>query len=158
MKRPAATREVQKVTRLPDGNRRHDRLRAALNLPLAGTAAGCTPRCPVRDLLDCLGDRWSVLTLVALTQGTQRFTQLRHTIGDISQRMLAQTLRTLERDGYVHRTVYPTIPPKVEYTLTPLGRSLMKRVKPLIAWAEQNQSSVLAARRAFVPPPPIAAL
>ena len=81
-------------------------------------------RCPIRDVLDCIGDRWSLLALVTLAGGTLRFTELKRAIGDISQRMLAQTLRGLERDGYVTRTVYPTVPPKVEYSLTKHGEKL----------------------------------
>ncbi len=106
----------------------------------------------MRDVLDCIGDRWSLLTLLALAGGTLRFTQLKRAIGDISQRMLAQTLRTLERDGYVHRRVHATVPPKVEYTLTELGRSLLARVRPLIAWADENHARVRKARRAYAPP------
>lgn len=106
-------------------------------------------RCPVRDVLDCIGDRWSVLTLGTLAPGTLRFTELKRRIGDISQRMLAQTLRTLERDGYVTRKVYPTVPPKVEYTLTALGRSLQAHIEPLIVWAHDNHAKVRKARKAY---------
>lgn len=106
----------------------------------------------MRDVLDCIGDRWSLLTLLALAGGTLRFTELKRAIGDISPRMLAQTLRTLERDGYVQRRVYATVPPKVEYTLTALGQSLLTRVRPLIIWADQNHARVRRARRAYVPP------
>ena len=109
-------------------------------------------RCPVRDVLDCIGDRWSLLTLLTLAGGTLRFTELKRAIGDISQRMLAQTLRSLERDGYLSRKVYPTIPPKVEYSLTGLGRSLLARVGPLVAWADENHARVREARQAYVPP------
>jgi DNA-binding HxlR family transcriptional regulator len=115
-------------------------------------------RCPVRDVLDCIGDRWSLLALLALAEGTLRFTELKRAIGDISQRMLAQTLRTLERDGYVTREVFPTIPPKVEYTLTDLGESLLTKVKPLIVWADENHARVRKARKAYVPPQPAVAL
>lgn len=115
-------------------------------------------RCPVRDVLDCIGDRWSLLALLTLAQGTLRFTELKRAIGEISQRMLAQTLRTLERDGYVSRKVYPTIPPKVEYTLTPLGESLLAKVEPLVEWAEANHNRVRKARKAYRPPQAAAAL
>lgn len=108
--------------------------------------------CPVRDVLDCIGDRWSLLILLTLAGGTLRFTQLKRAIGDISQRMLAQTLRALERDGYVSRKVHPTIPPKVEYSLTTLGHSLLAKVGPLVAWADENHARVREARRAYVPP------
>jgi len=112
----------------------------------------------VRDVLDCIGDRWSLLVLSALERGTLRFTELKRAIGDISQRMLAQTLRALERDGYVTRAVHPTVPPKVEYTLTDLGHSLLGKVKPLIRWADENHARVRKARKAYVPPPPATAL
>lgn len=113
--------------------------------------------CPVRDVLDCIGDRWSLLTLLALSNGTLRFTELKRAIGDISQRMLAQTLRTLERDGYVERQVYASVPPKVEYTLTPLGESLLEKIEPLIRWANQNHAKVRKARKAYRPVEALAA-
>jgi DNA-binding HxlR family transcriptional regulator len=121
-----------------------------------GTGQG--ERCPVRDVLDCIGDRWSLLALLSLSQGTLRFTELKRAIGEISQRMLAQTLRALERDGYVSRKVYPTIPPKVEYTLTPLGVSLLAKVEPLVEWAEANHNRVRKARKSYCPPQAAAAL
>lgn len=112
-------------------------------------------KCPVRDVLDRIGDRWSVLVLLNLAEGTQRFSVLKRAIGDISQRMLAQTLRTLERDGFVSRRVYPTVPPKVEYTLTPLGRSLLEKFEPLVAWAAAHHEEVRAARLRHKPPAPV---
>lgn len=115
-------------------------------------------RCPVRDVLDCIGDKWSLLTLTILADGTLRFTELKRAIGDISQRMLAQTLRCLERDGYVTRKVHPTIPPKVEYTLTALGRSLLEHLVPLIDWAQAHHARVRRARNEYVPPPSASAL
>ncbi len=115
-------------------------------------------RCPIRDVLDCVGDRWSLLALTTLQGGTLRFTELKRAIGDISPRMLAQTLRGLERDGYVRRTVHPAVPPKVEYALTPLGRSLLKRIDPLVEWAAANHDRVRDARKTYVPPAAIAAL
>jgi len=87
-------------------------------------------RCPIRDVLDRVGDRWSLLALTTLEGGTLRFTALKRAIGDISQRMLAQTLRGLERDGYVTRTVHPTVPPKVEYALTPPGPFAAEAARP----------------------------
>ncbi len=125
---------------------------ATLALPPVEPGSGHENRCPVRDVLDCIGDRWSLLALLALSGGTLRFTELKRAIGDISQRMLAQTLRALERDGYVSREVFPTIPPKVEYTLTDLGESLLARVKPLIRWADENHERVRRARKSYVPP------
>lgn len=115
-------------------------------------------QCPIRGVLDCIGDRWSVLALAALSRGTLRFTEVRRAIGEISPRVLAQTLRKLERDGHVKRTVYPTIPPKVEYTLTPMGRSLVSKIKILVSWAKRNGPRMEKARQAYMPPPPNAAL
>jgi len=127
-------------------------------IPPVAPGSGHETRCPVRDVLDCIGDSWSLLTLLALARGTLRFTELRRAIGDISPRMLAQTLRALERDGYVSREVFPTVPPKVEYTLTELGESLLAKVAPLIRWADDNHARVRKARAAYVPPEPAAAI
>jgi DNA-binding HxlR family transcriptional regulator len=127
------------------------------SLPPVTPGSTQAERCPVRDVLDCIGDRWSLLALLTLSNGTLRFTELKRAIGDISQRMLAQTLRTLERDGYVTREVHPTVPPKVEYTLTDLGHSLLAKVQPLIQWADENHARVRKARKAYVPPAKIEA-
>jgi DNA-binding HxlR family transcriptional regulator len=108
--------------------------------------------CPVSDVLDRIGDRWSLLVLATLSNGTMRFTVLKRAVGDISQRMLAQTLRTLEQDGLVSRKVYPTIPPKVEYTLTLLGESLLEKLAPLYQWAEDHHGEIRAARVSYRPP------
>ncbi len=108
-------------------------------------------KCPIRDVLDCIGDRWSLLTLVTLAEGTLRFSELKRAIGDVSQRMLAQTLRQLEREGYVSRTVFPTIPPRVDYTLTGLGESLLERIQPLVEWANSNHTKVKQARHRYRP-------
>ena len=108
--------------------------------------------CPVRDVLDRLGDRWTVLVLKALANGTLRFSEIRAEIEDVSQRMLAQTLRRLEQDGLVSRRVFPTIPPRVDYTLTDLGRSLLVPLGEMIRWALDNHDAVRAARAAYVPP------
>lgn len=108
--------------------------------------------CPIRDVLDRLGDRWTVLILHELSNGTLRFGALRQRIEDISPRMLSQTLRQLEWNGLVLREVYPTIPPRVDYSLTPLGESFFAAVQVLVQWAEANQETVHAARRAYVPP------
>jgi DNA-binding HxlR family transcriptional regulator len=106
--------------------------------------------CPVRDVLNCIGDRWSLLILLTLAQeGVLRFTALKRAIGDISQRMLAQTLRGLERDGYVTRKIYPTIPPQVEYRLTNLGESLLAKIEPLVGWADENHDRVREARESY---------
>lgn len=129
-----------------------------LLLPPVAPDSDHARHCPVRDVLDCIGDRWSLLALIALARGTLRFTAVKRAIGDISQRMLAQTLRSLEQDGYVSRKVYATVPPKVEYSLTALGESLLARVEPLVEWAEENHARVRKARKAYVPPAAIAAL
>ena len=110
--------------------------------------------CPIRNVLDRVSDRWALLIMLSLGRADRlRFTALRREIADISPRVLAQTLRRLEQDGYITRTVHPTIPPRVDYALTPLGRSLLKAVKPLISWALANWDAVRTARAAYVPPP-----
>lgn len=109
--------------------------------------------CPVRDVLDRVSDRWSVLVMHELSEGTLRFGELKAKIEDISQRMLAHTLRRLEEDGLVARKVFPTIPPRVDYTLTKLGQSLLIPLRGLMQWAAENHEAVRAARRAYTPPP-----
>lgn len=110
--------------------------------------------CPIRDLLGRMGDRWSILVLLRLDdEGAVRFTALRNGIADISQRMLAKTLRRLESDGFVSRKVHPTVPPQVVYALTDLGRSFIKPLKKLVDWAENNHEKVRTARSKYVPPP-----
>jgi DNA-binding HxlR family transcriptional regulator len=108
--------------------------------------------CPIRDVLDRLGDRWTVLVMKELEGGTLRFSEVRARIPDISQRMLAQTLRRLEQDGLVSRRVFPTIPPRVDYTLTDLGTSMLVPLGEMIRWAIANHGAVRAARAAYVPP------
>ncbi len=116
-------------------------------------------RCPIRDVLERMGDRWSMLILFTLgDHGTLRFSALKAEIGDISQRMLAQTLRRLEQDGLVSRTVYPTIPPRVDYALTSLGQSFLVPMNDLLKWAKANHHRVHKARAAYVPPPQQVAL
>jgi DNA-binding HxlR family transcriptional regulator len=105
--------------------------------------------CPVRDVLDRLGDKWSTLILVTLAQSPQRFNALARAVPDISRRMLTETLRHLERDGLVWREVKPSTPPSVRYGLTPLGTSLMVPLTELIAWAERHQSKIVATRARF---------
>lgn len=92
--------------------------------------------CPVRDILDRLGDKWSVLIIVTLNTRTLRFSELKREIDDISQRMLTLTLKNLERDGLLTRTVYPTVPPRVEYALTDLGEIFHKEISGLVSWAK----------------------
>lgn len=103
-------------------------------------------RCPVRNLLDQIGDRWSMLLLSALAAEPKRFSALARAVPDISKRMLTQTLRTLEADGFVHRDVQPTVPPSVTYSLTPLGQSFAAPLLGLVEWAEANFPAVLEAR------------
>ena len=106
-------------------------------------------QCPSRQLLDRLSDKWVTLTLVALVEGPQRYSQLARTIAGVSQKMLTQTLRTLERDGLVTRTVTPSVPVTVTYELTDLGRSLQSVVELLKDWAEGHMGQVLAARDTY---------
>jgi DNA-binding HxlR family transcriptional regulator len=105
--------------------------------------------CPSRRLLDRIGDRWTVLIVGALDPGPQRFGALAARVGGISQKMLAQTLRSLERDGFVTRTVYPEIPPRVEYELTALGRSLQAPLRALEEWAIENMTEVVQREREY---------
>ena len=103
----------------------------------------------VSDVLARVGDKWSVLVVSRLGGGPLRFNELRRAIGGISQRMLTLTLRGLERDGLITRTVFPTIPPRVDYALTPLGRDLLTPVSALGAWAIRNQPKIARAREQF---------
>ncbi len=105
--------------------------------------------CPVRQVLDQVGDKWTTLIIMLLEESPARFNALRRAIPDISQRMLTQTLRNLQRDGLVARRVFPTVPPAVEYSLTPLGRSLLGPIHVLAQWAEENMAEVMKAREAF---------
>lgn len=107
-----------------------------------------TGNCPIRDVLSRLGDKWSMLVLVTLdANGTMRFNDIHKTIRDISQRMLTVTLRTLEADGLVQRKVYAEVPPRVEYRLTEVGRSLIPHIESLIGWALDNMAVILDNRR-----------
>ena len=113
-------------------------------------AAGFNPgACPIRGILDRLGDKWTTLIVIALAQRPHRFSDVRRAIPDISKRMLTQTLRDLERDGLVARRVFPTKPPSVEYRLTGLGESLLPPLLALIDWAEQSQPGITQSRAAF---------
>lgn len=108
-----------------------------------------TATCELRDLLDRLGDKWSLLVVELLGHGVLRFSELRRQIDGISQRMLTLTLRHLERDGLITRTVYPVVPPRVDYELTTLGRSLLDAVQPLVSWSRAHRSAVASARTDF---------
>jgi DNA-binding HxlR family transcriptional regulator len=106
--------------------------------------------CPIRDVISRLGDKWSLLALTSLNaNGTMRFNELQKSIGDVSQRMLSVTLRSLEADGFVRRVIYPEVPPRVEYSLTDLGRALMPHLTGLLEWALQNMQAILASRQQF---------
>lgn len=114
-----------------------------------GAEAQMLAKCPVRDVLDRIGDKWSVLILKNLEAGPRRFGALRRMIGDISQRMLTQTLRELQRDGLIQRTVYPTVPPSVDYRLTKLGQSLMDPLEQLVQWSDRHHAKIHKARATF---------
>jgi len=103
-------------------------------------------RCPTRMVLDRIADKWTVLIVGALEDKTKRFGELRREIGGVSQKMLAQTLRGLERDGIVGRMVYASVPPTVEYSLTELGRTLVRMLEAIREWSEKNIEDVLKAR------------
>lgn len=103
----------------------------------------------ISEILQRVGDKWTVLVVGRLGNGPMRFSELRHAVGGISQKMLTTTLRGLERDGFVTRTVFPTIPPRVDYELTELGRELLVPVNALAAWARRNTARVNEARVRF---------
>jgi DNA-binding HxlR family transcriptional regulator len=105
--------------------------------------------CAVRDVLDRIGDKWSMLMIMELATRSQRFSELHRAIPDISKRMLTQTLRDLERDGLITRHVFPTSPPSVEYRLAPLGQSLLDPMAALIDWADRRYPDIHAARVRF---------
>jgi len=107
------------------------------------------PQCPVRDVLDRIGDKWSTLILVTLANGPYRFSAIQRAIPDISKRMLTQTFRDLERDGLIARTVFPTKPPSVEYRLTPLGETILEPLSVLVRWADRSHAAIKNARLAY---------
>lgn len=124
-----------------------------------GTGAVAPPRrptrrhdektCRVRDVLNRIGDKWSLTVIHELAWGTKRFTELRRDIDGISQRMLTVTLRALERDGLVNRTIYPTVPPRVDYELTDLGRTLLDTICQLMAWTVEHLEDIDRARERY---------
>ncbi|HET9422198.1 MAG TPA: helix-turn-helix domain-containing protein [Nocardioides sp.] len=105
--------------------------------------------CEVRQILDRIADKWSLLVISLLEDRTLRFTELRRQIDGISQRMLTVTLRQLERDGLVCRTVYPVVPPRVEYCLSPMGHTLLGTIQELVTWTEAHQQEIAQARAEF---------
>ncbi|MER7458632.1 helix-turn-helix domain-containing protein [Micromonospora sp. NPDC126480] len=124
------------------------------DVPEAGCDGGLfTPgqakACTVREVLDRVGGKWSIGILVAASRGPVRFTELERCVEGISRRMLTLTLRNLERDGLLRRTVYPTVPPKVEYTATPIALELYESLVALTEWAERHRAEIAAARAAY---------
>ena len=120
----------------------------------AGTVEECSQwdyreDCEVRQILDRIADKWSLLVIELLERRTLRFSELRRSIDGISQRMLTVTLRQLERDGIVQRTVFPVVPPRVDYALTPMGVTLYETIQSLVAWTERNQGEIAAARALY---------
>ncbi|HWV22453.1 MAG TPA: helix-turn-helix domain-containing protein [Devosia sp.] len=115
----------------------------------AAANAGPAEPCPVRNVLDKIGDKWSMLLVMTLAGGPRRFNELHREVPDISQKMLTQTLRDLQRDGLVGRQVFDTKPPSVEYRLTPLGHSLIVPFGQLIEWANRSFDKIDAARAAY---------
>lgn len=105
-------------------------------------------QCPSREILKHVTNRWGGLVLVALLQGMHRFSDLRRKLSGVSEKMLAQTLQTLEMDGFVRRVAYPVVPPHVEYSLTPLGEELARQVELLVDWIEINLPRILEAQGA----------
>ena len=117
--------------------------------PMAKTAAPPSvlePQCPSRLVLDRIADKWTALVIQILASGTMRYAELQRAIGGISQKMLTQTLRSLERDGLVRRNVHPVVPPKVEYSLTRLGRTLIEPLHALCRWSEKHLTELQANR------------
>ena len=107
------------------------------------------PECEVRTILDRIADKWSLLVICVLADGTQRFSELKREIDGISQRMLTLTLRQLEREGLVTRTVFPVVPPRVDYELTELGATLLDTIQALVAWAGKHGNEIKDARAAY---------
>ncbi|MEO8758011.1 MAG: helix-turn-helix domain-containing protein [Devosia sp.] len=105
--------------------------------------------CPVRSVLDKVGDKWSLLLVMTLSGGPLRFNELKRRVPDISQKMLTQTLRELQRDGMVARKVFPTVPPAVEYRLTGLGESVLVPFGMLVSWANTHHEQIFASRAEF---------
>ncbi len=105
--------------------------------------------CPYRDIIDRIGDKWSLLVLAVLEQHPTRFNELKRTIGDISQKVLSKTLKELEADGYITRTIYDENPPKVVYELSEIGVSVLSPIKQLVKWAEENHETIRNNRKKY---------
>lgn len=123
-----------------------ERARTLLHTMIRGDVTA--PDCPSRPVLQHLTSRWGVLVMVVLATGTYRFSELRRRIGGVSERMLAQTLQQLEGDGFVHRQSHGEVPPRVDYSLTPLGREASRHIVALAAWIEANLGAILTERPA----------
>jgi DNA-binding HxlR family transcriptional regulator len=121
----------------------------AAKLSSAAKPAAIVEPCPIRDVLDRIGDQWSLLVLQALATRVMRFGEINRAIGDISKQMLSRTLKRLEQDGFVKRTLFAEIPPRVEYQLTELGHSFLGPPEALVAWADANHQSICNARRDY---------
>jgi DNA-binding HxlR family transcriptional regulator len=117
--------------------------------PVVRTGDLFDPNCPTRLLLDRIGDKWTVLVVLLLSDGPKRFSQVRGDLGRVAPKVLAQTLRRMERDGLVTREVFAEVPPRVEYALTDLGRSLIDPIAVLGDWAEVNVGQITAAQAAY---------
>lgn len=104
-------------------------------------------QCPSREILKHVTSRWGVLVLVALMEGTHRFSDLRRKVGEVSEKMLAQTLQQLEQDGFINRVAHPVVPPHVEYSLTPLGEGVGQQVEALTDWIETNLPKIMKAQQ-----------
>ena len=117
--------------------------------PVEAGAAHHSSSCRAREVLQRVGDKWSVQVIDLLGQDSRRFSELHRTIDGITSRMLTVTLRGLERDGIVKRTIYPVIPPRVDYKLTPLGRTLLHTIGQLVSWADSHLPEIDAARAAY---------
>jgi DNA-binding HxlR family transcriptional regulator len=107
------------------------------------------PNCPTRVILDRIGDKWTVLSVLLLRNGPLRFTELRDGIGRVAPKVLTQTLRRMERDGLVTREVFPEVPPRVVYTLTPMGESLITPITAISTWAEENMPAITQAQQQY---------
>jgi DNA-binding HxlR family transcriptional regulator len=115
--------------------------------PTPTTTGILDAECPTLKVLDVIANKWTVLVIYALSRGTSRHSQLRESIRGVSQKMLTQTLRRLETDGLVRREIYPVVPPKVEYSLTPLGETLIEPLTAICHWAEAHLAEMEAARQ-----------
>jgi len=110
-------------------------------------------QCPSREILKHVTSQWGILVLMALMEGTHRFSELRRKIGGVSEKMLAQTLQQLEQDGFVSRVSYPVVPPHVEYSLTPLGEGIGLHVEALTDWIEHNLPNIIKSQQSQAPKP-----